>query len=132
VCLFLSAGLLALLVAASAPSYSTGVYRVAALRDNVQALADPGQRRLLLHIVFGSAVVLLPLALAWVTRAAGPRRPLAGALALLLVVAAASQVWLGVLLLCDAREGVLTHFSPRAEARPTQPTGGGRQRPWSR
>ena len=67
------------------------------------------------HLILGLAIVVLPLILALVTRWTPRNRIIVGALAILLGVAIAGQLWLGVLLMYDTPDGPLTHFN-RAES----------------
>jgi uncharacterized membrane protein len=69
-----------------------------------------------MHIVFGASILVLILALGLLARF-GPRsRVILSGLSLLLVLAMAGQVWLGVLLLFDGGHGPLARFKNDAEA----------------
>jgi uncharacterized membrane protein len=71
-----------------------------------------GQPRDLAHLSFGAAIILLTLVLAGVTRWAGRRKWMLGALAAILVLIIAAQVWIGILLMYDGSDGgaSLYHF----------------------
>ncbi|HEY7091188.1 MAG TPA: DUF2231 domain-containing protein [Tepidisphaeraceae bacterium] len=80
------------------------------LADVWKELIKPSTRRLA-HAVAGVSIIVLPLILAMLARW-GPRRKWTLALfSLLLLVAIAFQIWLGILLLFDTSEGSLTRFN---------------------
>jgi hypothetical protein len=62
------------------------------------------QPRDLTHIILGGSIVLLTLILAIITRWAGGRKWLMGALAALLVLVVAGQIWMGILLMYDGSD----------------------------
>jgi uncharacterized membrane protein len=67
--------------------------------------------RYMAHTVVGISIVVLTLLLALFTRFAPYNRILIGGLSLLLALALAGQVWLGILLLYDTNEGPINHFN---------------------
>jgi uncharacterized membrane protein len=82
----------------------------------IQQIQDSKSAREGLHIVFGSSIVALTLCLALLTRFAPKSRVFLAALAFLLVLAMAVQIWLGVLLTFDGGRGPLARFKTDAEA----------------
>jgi uncharacterized membrane protein len=72
------------------------------------------------HAVLGISIVTLTLVLAACTRWAPRSKMLLAIFSLLLVTAVAAQVWMGILLMYDTREGSITKFNP-APAPTTQP-----------
>ncbi len=80
------------------------------IRDTTQNSGFWLTRRLA-HVICGSAIVVIPLLLALVTRFFPRSRLLHGVLALLLVAAISGQVWLGVVLLNDSNAGPVTRFN---------------------
>jgi uncharacterized membrane protein len=85
-------------------------------RRALQHIKDAGSAREGLHIVCGASILVLVLILALLTRFAPRSRVFLSALALLLVLVMAAQVWLGVLLLFDGDRGPLARFKTEAEA----------------
>jgi hypothetical protein len=81
---------------------------------NVQELwrdAIKVNTRRLAHVIAGAAIVVLPLVLAMLARWAPRAKWLLIPVSLLLVVAVAFQVWVGVLLLFDSPEGPVNRFN---------------------
>ncbi len=78
-------------------------------------LRDAGRRtemqRVFYHVIFGSNIVVLTLLLAIITRVSRRAKGITLLLALLLVLAVAAQVWMGILLLFDSDHGPLTGFN---------------------
>jgi uncharacterized membrane protein len=70
--------------------------------------------RLFIHFAAGSAIVVLPIILALLSRFAPRERIILTLVTLLLSCAVAAQVWLGILLLFDTSEGPVNHFNPSA------------------
>jgi hypothetical protein len=68
------------------------------------------------HVICGSAIVILPLLLAVLARLAPRRKILLFPVGLLLVVAIATQIWLGILMMYDTNSGPVTHFTPAGQA----------------
>ncbi len=68
--------------------------------------------RYMAHTVAGVSIVGLTLILALVTRFGPYNRVLIGGFSLLLALALAAQLWVGVLLLFDTNEGAIQHFNP--------------------
>ena len=106
----------------------------------IKNIPDYLQGREGLHIVFGDLILLLMILLAILTRFAPRSRIMLSGLALLLVLAIAAQVWLGVLLTFDGGKGPKTHFksesdikwleqqsAPPASVPATQPAGAATQ-----
>lgn len=85
------------------------------LRRALTHIKEAGSAREGLHIVFGASILVLVLFLALLTRLAPRSRVFLSALALLLVLVMAAQVWLGVLLLFDGDRGPLARFKNEAE-----------------
>ncbi|HEV2294601.1 MAG TPA: DUF2231 domain-containing protein [Tepidisphaeraceae bacterium] len=67
--------------------------------------------RRMVHVIGAGAIVLLPLLLAIIARAAPRKRWLIFAFALLLILAVALQVWLGILMMWDTPEGPWQGFN---------------------
>jgi hypothetical protein len=67
--------------------------------------------RRMFHVIAAGAIVMLPLVLAIIARAAPRQRGLIFLLSLLLIGAVAVQVWLGVLLMWDTPEGGVRGFN---------------------
>lgn len=72
-------------------------------------------RRRLLHVLSGSAIIILPLLLAMVARWAPRQKIVMFIIALWLLSAVALQVWLGTLLLWDGPEGPWNAFHVAVE-----------------
>jgi heme A synthase len=68
------------------------------------------------HIVLGGSIIVLALILAALTRWARRSGLLLSIFSLLLVVAVAGQIWMGVLLTFDSMHGPLTRFAPAEQA----------------
>jgi uncharacterized membrane protein len=75
--------------------------------------------RLLGHVAAGSVIALTPLVLAGLARFAPRRRFWLSFFTLILLIAVASQIWFGVLLLYDTPAGSITKFRPSESAVPT-------------
>ncbi len=71
----------------------------------------PGRERLLWHAALGVSIVAAPLIIALLARYAPRTRGLAGFPGFLLILVALGQVWLGITLLFDTRDGPLTEFN---------------------
>ena len=69
-----------------------------------------------MHIVFGSSILILTLILALITRFAPRSRVILSGFGLLLVLAIAGQIWLGILLTFDGGRGPLARFKTQAES----------------
>ncbi len=63
------------------------------------------------HVAMATALILFPLILAGVAKWVPKQKLLLGILTLILLLVIAAQVWIGVLLLFDGSEGVLTRFN---------------------
>jgi len=68
--------------------------------------------RLLLHSLSGTAIIVVPLLLALVTRVSRRPKVMLTLLGLVLVLAVSAQVWLGVLLMLDTERGSAYQFNP--------------------
>jgi uncharacterized membrane protein len=79
-------------------------------------IQDSKKAREGMHIVFGSSILVFTLVLAMITRFAPRSRVILSGFGLLLVIAMAGQVWLGVLLTFDGGRGSLSRFKTEAEA----------------
>ncbi len=66
------------------------------------------------HAVTGATIVVLPVFLALMSRFAPRERIILTLATLLLMVAVAFQIWLGILLLLDTSDGPLNHFNTPA------------------
>ncbi len=64
------------------------------------------------HVAGGTSIIVLSLVLAAVTRWARRSGGILGILSLLLVLAVAAQIWLGVLLAFDSMQGPVWRFNP--------------------
>ena len=71
-----------------------------------------GRPRRLYHVGAGATILVCTLVLALVARFARRSKFLLGFFALLLVIAVAVQVWLGVLLMYDTPNGDIYRFNP--------------------
>lgn len=89
-----------------------------ALENNLKLLKDPDHRRLLIHVILGVAIIVLPLLAGLFVRFARRTRIIPLALASLMVLAIAAQVFYGVLLLYDGNEGPLFSFSTPETTQP--------------
>jgi hypothetical protein len=78
---------------------------------------NPGLRRVV-HVATGGVIVVTPLLLALATRVSRRPKGSVTVLGLLLVVAVAAQVWLGVLLMLDTPRGSLMRFNAANESAP--------------
>ncbi|MGB7157477.1 MAG: hypothetical protein WBD40_05390, partial [Tepidisphaeraceae bacterium] len=67
--------------------------------------------RRMFHAIAGSAIVLLPLLLALFARFAPRARGIIFLISLLLIAAAAAQVWLGILMMWDTPSGPVRGFN---------------------
>jgi hypothetical protein len=79
----------------------------------VNTVRNDENRRDTAHIIFGVSIVVLTLILAAVTRWGTRRKLFMSLFSLLLLLAVAGQVWLGVLLMYDTPVGPLTGFNPQ-------------------
>lgn len=86
------------------------------LRTSLQNIKDADRAREGLHIVFGASILVLVLALSLLTRIAPRSRVVLSAFSVLLVLAMAGQIWLGVLLIYDGDRGPLARFKTEAQA----------------
>ncbi len=75
-----------------------------------------GAQRDAAHMVLGAGIIVLALILAAVTRWARRSGILLSLFSLLLIIAVAGQIWLGVLLTFDSMHGPLTRFAPASTA----------------
>jgi uncharacterized membrane protein len=82
----------------------------------IKHILDPNKAREGLHIIFGSSILILTLVLALITRFAPRSRVILSGFSLLLVLAMAGQIWLGILLTFDGGRGPKTRFRTEAEA----------------
>jgi uncharacterized membrane protein len=112
--------LLAALVAAGASA--TGVWILVGPDESrtwdpqrLWSMVTPSQRRLV-HVFAGGAIIVVPLLLALVTRVARRPKVTLTLLGLLLVLAVALQVWLGVLLMLDTPDGSIYRFNDPTSA----------------
>jgi hypothetical protein len=115
--------LLAALVAASASATGlwflagpdeAGTWEPKRLWSMIMPSAEnPGQRRLA-HVIAGGTIVVVPLLLALVTRVSRRPKVLLTLLGLVLLLAVAAQVWLGVLLMLDTPGGAIYRFNEGA------------------
>ena len=115
--------LLAALVAASASATGlwflagpdeAGTWEPKRLWSMIMPSAEnPGQRRLA-HVIAGGTIVVVPLLLALVTRVSRRPKVLLTLLGLVLMLAVAAQVWLGVLLMLDTPGGSIYRFNDGA------------------
>jgi hypothetical protein len=67
--------------------------------------------RLFLHVVMGTSIVVFTLLLALISRVSRRGRGITVFFALLLLIAVAVQVWLGILLLFDSDNGSVMKFN---------------------
>jgi hypothetical protein len=105
-------GALVALIAAVFGLWATAdVLEPKAFADALKEAQEPGHVRLLLHVIFGTAVIVLPLIVAALVRFAPRQRGLAGCFTLLTVLALGWQIWLGVAMLFDSHEGPLLGFN---------------------
>jgi uncharacterized membrane protein len=95
-----------------------GAFSASAIKTDFLELRNREHLRLLWHVIFGISIIILPLILALLARAARPLRALSGILLVALFCAVALQIWLGILILYDSPEGSLTGFNPASVAQP--------------
>jgi hypothetical protein len=67
--------------------------------------------RRMVHVIAAGAIVFLPLILSLVARFSPRKRGLIFGLGLLLILAVALQVWLGILLMWDTPDGAVVRFN---------------------
>ncbi len=84
------------------------------LSSNLKLIQQSDHRRLLLHVIFGIAIIVLPILLGVLGRIARSARIIALLLTLLLLFAISAQIWMGILLLYDGHEGPLVRFNAPA------------------
>lgn len=80
------------------------------------------RHRALAHALGGSAIIVLSLLLAIATRFARRRGWLLGVLSLLLILAVAAQIWLGVLITFDSSKGPVWRITPSMISPTPHPT----------
>jgi uncharacterized membrane protein len=100
------------------------VFNSQRLNKNWYDLTHPeGNYRLVLHVIFGSLLIILPLILASLARFGRRRRGFTGAFILLTVIAIGIQVWLGITLFYDTHQGPVYRFNPPVSVQqPARPT----------
>lgn len=86
------------------------------LRWSLQHIKDAGSAREGMHIVVGASLLVLVLAMALLTRFSPRSRVILSGLSVLLVLAMAAQIWIGLSLLFDGGRGPLARFKTDAEA----------------
>jgi hypothetical protein len=91
--------------------WMTGDWRLQALLDPIREGTDWKQNRLFWHVVFGVSIVLCTLLLAITTRVTRRAKFVTLLFIILLVIAVALQLWIGVLMLYDSPEGPVTGFA---------------------
>ncbi len=96
----------------------TDAISVDALEHNWQELFEPSHLRLLLHAIVGVSVIVLTFILIFVANYLKRHRSVVAVFLALLLIAAAVQVWLGILMLFDSHSGPLLGFGPAAQAAP--------------
>jgi uncharacterized membrane protein len=96
-------------------TFAAGVWLLASgaetwvVKDLISFVRGTGRR--MVHVIVGGSIFVLSLILAILARCAPRQKWLLVIFATLLVVAVGVQVWLGILLLYDTPQGVLTHFN---------------------
>ena len=96
---------------------------VLAFKDLWNLIRDPAQNngamltRRLAHVIFGTALIVLPILLAIVSRYVTRSRVILSTLISLILIAIAGQIWLGVLLINDGNAGPVTRFAPAESSR---------------
>lgn len=80
-------------------------------REARDYMRDVENKRVLYHVIFGSSLIVVPWILALFTRFAPRARFFLVILTLCILILAAIQVWLGILLLFDTNQGPLTKFN---------------------
>jgi uncharacterized membrane protein len=92
------------------------IINVDELRRAVQGITtNPEERRMGIHIVMGSSILLLALILMILARFAPRSRIILGGSSLLFTVVIATQVWTGILMLFDSDHGPLARFKNPTE-----------------
>jgi uncharacterized membrane protein len=104
---WLVTGLVALLTAV-AGVWTMGIWN---MKDFVEELKESDHNRAMVHVIVGVTIVVLTLILAILARWGKRNKVLLGIFSLLMVLAIAAQVWLGVLMLFDTTGGSLTRFN---------------------
>jgi hypothetical protein len=99
--------LLALLTAV-AGVWAMGIWN---MKDLLEELRESDHNRALAHVVVGVTIVVLTLILAILARWGKRNKFMLAVFALLMILALAAQVWLGVLMLFDTTGGSLTRFN---------------------
>jgi uncharacterized membrane protein len=104
-------------------AYYSDEYKLDKLWESVANKDAAGGYRRLAHSITGVSIVVLMLILAVVSRMRSGRRFIFSLFTLLLLLAVASQVWLGSLLLFDTNQGPVLEFnSGSAAITPSSPT----------
>jgi uncharacterized membrane protein len=85
------------------------------LRWSLEHIKDADHAREGMHIVVGASLLILIFAMALLTRFSPRSRVILSGLSLLLVLAMAAQIWIGLSLLFDGGRGALAHFKTQAE-----------------
>jgi hypothetical protein len=80
-----------------------------AVKELISAVRETPRR--MVHVAAGGSIVVLLLILAALARWAPRQKWVLVFFALLLVIAVAVQVWMGILLLYDTPQGPLVHFN---------------------
>jgi uncharacterized membrane protein len=75
-------------------------------------LQTPGRRRMGLHIIFGTLILVISLLLAIQARWKPAQRMMVGIFSSTLALVIAAQIWMGILLLYDSDRGSVAHFNP--------------------
>jgi hypothetical protein len=85
------------------------------INELVPLITGEDQVRRLTHVILGSSLLVLTLVLAGIARWSPRKRGLLTIVTALLVLVAAAQIWMGVLLLYDSPEGRPFRFNDRDE-----------------
>lgn len=96
------------LATAVAGIWTMGIWN---FKDISDQLRNANHNRALVHVVVGVTIVVLTLILAILARWGKRNKVMLTIFALLMVVAIAAQVWLGVLMMFDTTSGSLTRFN---------------------
>lgn len=83
----------------------------ALVRPIQEPVARTESMRLFVHVIFGLSIVVLAVILALLTRFARRQRAITTFFSVILLLAVAGQIWLGVLLLFDSVRGPLIGFN---------------------
>ena len=96
------------LLTAVAGVWTMGIWN---MKEMLKELQESDHNRAMAHVIVGVTIVVLTLILAILARWAKRNKPMLAIFALLMILALAAQVWLGIQMLFDTTGGSLTRFN---------------------